>query len=446
MADNVGNLGFGRGASGTDALRRQGTEGGPLGPNKLWLPVWSGEVLAAYDSYRIFEPLVTSKTIPSGRVMEFPITGTVDLKAAWGAGEELIGNTTAYGSDTIAVRLDNRPIAAHFEVDNIDMMISMWEYRSELARQAGLALANARDKQILATLVRAACEDSSFTSAVNGTNVPGKIDGQLYNSTTFSHLGNTASSAANRTDAALLLLQKIEEFHVFLQESDIIAEGTYCAVTPQAFADIRALGVARDNSALVGGAGRPLFGGVAEAGGLGTGLEDGMNALADTLEYMGCTIVKSNHLKTLFSNNINTLDGVQKGQAAGGSAYSSDGLPDGSAQAGIAAIGDDKYSAAYARVGCKAILWKPECVASLSLQGMKVDTVEDVRRNTNFTVASMMAGTGVIRPECAALVYDNADLTARGNASSTASLMGNAGLDIIPEYVSTTGTSNYPFS
>jgi hypothetical protein len=225
-----------------------------------------------------------------------------------------------------------------------------------------------------------------------------------------------------------------------------MAEGTYCAVTPQAFADIRALGVARDNSALVGGAGRPLFGGVAEAGGLGTGLEDGMNALADTLEYMGCTIVKSNHLKTLFSNNINTLDGVQKGQAAGGSAYSSDGLPDGSAQAGIAAIGDDKYSAAYARVGCKAILWKPECVASLSLQGMKVDTVEDVRRNTNFTVASMMAGTGVIRPECAALIYDNADLTSRGNASSTASLMGNAGLDLVPEYVSTTGTSNYPFS
>jgi hypothetical protein len=429
-------LGFGR--SDTAASVIAGTTGGPSGANKLWLPVWSGEVLAAYDSYRIFEPLVTSKTIPSGRVMEFPITGTVDLKAAWGAGEELVGNTTAYTSDTIAVRLDNRPIAAHFEVDNIDMMISQWEYRSELARQAGLALANARDKQILATLVRAACEDSSFSS-VTGTNVPSKIDGQLYNSTTFAHLGNTGSSAANRTDAALLLLQKIEEFHVFLQESDIVAEGTYCAVTPQTFADIRALGVARDNSALVGGAGRPMFGGVMEAGGLGTGLEDGYNALSDTLEYMGCTIVKSNHLKTLFSQNIKTIAGVDKGQAAGGGTYTSDGL------AGSAAIGDDKYSAGYARVGAKAILWKPECIASLSLQGMKVDSVEDVRRNTNFTVASMMAGTGVIRPECAALVYNNSALTAR-SAHASSGLMGGDGLDITPEYVSTTGTSNYPFS
>ena len=30
---------------------------------------------------------------------------------------------------------------------------------------------------------------------------------------------------------------------------------------------------------------------------------------------------------------------------------------------------------------------------------MKVDTVQDVRRNTQFTVASMMKGTGIIRPE-----------------------------------------------
>tara|TARA_R110001592_G_scaffold158191_2_gene389310 strand:+ start:29791 stop:31104 length:1314 start_codon:yes stop_codon:yes gene_type:complete len=436
MADNIANLGFGRAASGSDALRRQGTTGGVAGENKLWLPVWSGEVLAAYDSYRVFEPLVTAKTISTGRVMEFPITGTVDLKAAWGAGEELEGSTTAYGSDTIGVRLDNRPIAAHFEVDNIDMMISQWEYRSELARQAGLALANARDKQILATLVRAAAEDATFAStSTAGSKSTGSISGTIFTDTSFASLGNFngSSSAAERTDAALLLLQKIEEFHVFLQENDILAEGTYCAVTPQAFADIRALGVARDNSALLGGAGRPMFGGVADAGGLGNGLEDGYNALADTLNYMGMTIVKSNHLKQLFSSNVNTLDGGQKGQLGSGSNY---------ADGQIAAIGDDKYSAGYKRAGCQAIMWKPESVAALSLQGMKVDTVEDVRRNTNFTVASMMGGSGVIRPECAALCISVAS-TIRGTGSN--GLMANTHLSLAPEFVQTAGASGYPF-
>ena len=45
------------------------------------------------------------------------------------------------------------------------------------------------------------------------------------------------------------------------------------------------------------------------------------------------------------------------------------------------------------------------------MQGLKVDTVDDVRRNTTFTVASMMGGTGVLRPELAAIFCD---LTAPG--------------------------------
>jgi hypothetical protein len=49
-------------------------------------------------------------------------------------------------------------------------------------------------------------------------------------------------------------------------------------------------------------------------------------------------------------------------------------------------------------------MWLPEAVAALKLQGLKVDTVDDVRRNTTFTVASMMGGTGVLRPECAAVI------------------------------------------
>ena len=109
---------------------------------KLWLPIWSGEVLHAYDEYRMFEPLVTNKTIASGRSMEFPITGTVDLKPAWGAGEYLHGDENSKAGN-FAVTLDNRPMAAHFELDNVDLMITQWEYRQELARQAGLTLANA---------------------------------------------------------------------------------------------------------------------------------------------------------------------------------------------------------------------------------------------------------------------------------------------------------------
>ena len=95
---------------------------------KLWLPIWSGEVLHAYDEYKSFEPMVTAKTISSGREMEFPITGTVKLQPAWAAGAELVGGENAKAGN-FAVSLDARPMAAHFELDNVDLMITQWEYR-----------------------------------------------------------------------------------------------------------------------------------------------------------------------------------------------------------------------------------------------------------------------------------------------------------------------------
>ena len=350
----------------------QATTGGAAGTNKLWLPIWSGEVMTAYDQYRAFSSATESRTIASGRVAEFPIMGTVALKPAWGAGEELVGNTNDHTSKTIAVQLDARPIATHFELDNIDLMISQWEYRSELARQAGQTLANARDLQVGAYLVRAAAEgvltdDPRLVGATGWRN--SLADSPLYADAAFATLGT------GDADAALLLLSKMEDFMVHLQEIDADTTSVFCAVDPRTFHDIRALGVARESADLVGGSGRPFFGGVADAGGLGAGLRDGMANLQDRLEYMGVTIIKTNHMPTFDASAANV-------------------------------IGEARYNLAFATAGVKAVIWQPKAVAQLQSTGLKVDTVDDIRRNTVFTVASMMGGTGVLRPECASVVCD----------------------------------------
>ena len=46
----------------------------------LWIPTWSGEVLHAYDQFNMFEGMVDSRTITSGTTVEFPVTGTIELK------------------------------------------------------------------------------------------------------------------------------------------------------------------------------------------------------------------------------------------------------------------------------------------------------------------------------------------------------------------------------
>ena len=175
------------------------------------------------------------------------------------------------------------------------------------------------------------------------------------------------------------------------------------STTPRTFHDIRALGVARDSSGL---GTQPMFGGVAEQGGLGAGLAQGMNGLGDTLDYMGCRIVKSNHL-------IN-FDAGAAGNEIGEARYNIDG------------------SSSAADV--KALLFQSGGVASLAKTGLKVDTVDDIRRNTTFTVASMLSGTGVLRPELCSVVYGKTGVADRG-AFADALEMTNGGSSTIEEFV-----------
>ena len=368
---------------------------------KLWLPIWSGEVLHAYDEYKSFEPMVTAKTISSGRVMEFPITGTVALKPTWGAGEYLVGGEDA-ASTQFSVELDKRPMAAHFELDNVDLMITQWEYRQELARQAGQTLANARDKQI-ATFITGAATVGRLEDS--GNNVVDPRPGLVFPAPA------TLSVRADSAETALELLEAIEDFTVDCQENSVPVGQVYCAVTPRMFQQIRRLGVAESQGDAVNM--QPMFGGVAAAGGLGAGFQQGLNALSDSLRYMGVTIVKSNHLPNADYSSA----------SIGEARYNIDGSE--------AADTDP----ATAGAGVRALIWMPECVASLRKTGLVVDTEDDIRRNSTFTVASMMSGTGILKPELAKVVVNaqssgNADIVWGDAAGPTrAEILAKTGKD-----------------
>ena len=256
--------------------------------------------MRAYDQYRMFEGMVESRTIASGRVAEFPITGTMALKPAWGAGEELVGNATT-ASKTIGVQLDARPIATHFEVDNIDLMITQWEYRSELARQAGQTMANARDLQVGAFIARAGLETLvdedprlfvAGNAAAGGTGWRNTLkDGPIYGtnfSAALANLGTSTDPTERLTRARAPLRWR--------------TSATCGRSTPRPRASTALSPRSSRTSVpwvwLVTPATSPVvnryfFGGVADAGGLGAGLRQGMNGLGDRLGYMGVTIVKT---------------------------------------------------------------------------------------------------------------------------------------------------------
>lgn len=346
--------------------------------NSLWLPMWAAEVIHAYDEYQIFESKVDTRTIVSGTSLEFPMTGTIELKEAWAAGEELSGGGSRTNKFTI--KLDERPIAAHFELDNVDLMIEQFEYRSELARQTGQTLANARDRQLAALIAKGAATASRRPVAGTAIGLDATYDGNEYSDAAFDPIQKYAAVApttAQRAAAALKLLEVIDDHLVYAQEANIPEGGWYLCVDPRTFQDIRKLGVA-DSVADVG-IKQPFFAGIAEQGGLGMNLAQ-HGGIKEMLTYMGVTICKSNHLPKDVYNVIGT------------------------AVAGRASDGeyDSNYAGDYE--GIIGLLWKREGVASLKKQGLKVNTVEDVRRNTQFTVASMFNGGGVLSPELCATI------------------------------------------
>lgn len=392
MAFSGSNIGVGDLAPTRSAVGDQ-TSGGAAGLNKLWLPLWSGEVINAYDQFNMFENLITTKSLSGGVSYEFPITGTVGLNPSWGAGVELGGDTTDNKTTTIKVVLDNRPMAAHFETDNVDMLISQWDYRSELARQAGLTLASTRDRQILMALVAAGAVPAI------GANDPRGLAAAAFHAPSQIKIGSTpAGLPAAATDTeGLLILQAIEDYLVVCQENDVAIGNVYCAVPPKVFQVIRALGIPRtptvnSNSAYVN---YPLFGASSEAGGLGAPLAQGMNMMTDSLDYMGVKIVKTNH--------IPKVD-----------------------QVGTSAIGGLKYQLNCSGFGIYGIIFQSEAIAGLSLMGMKVDTVQDVRRNTQFTVGSMLKGTGILKPEMVKLITAGAtDGTTANGRDDIAAFLGS---------------------
>ena len=80
--------------------------------------------------------------------------------------------------------------------------------------------------------------------------------------------------------------------------------------------------------------------------------------------------------------------------------------------------------------------------------GMKVDTVQDVRRNTQFTVASMMKGTGILKPEMVKVLVSGAVTATRANLSlhlNSNSISGTAISNLTngfaAEYVATSGSN-----
>lgn len=131
----------------------------------LFLKVFGGEVLTAFEEANKVMDKHTVRTISAGKSASFPATWKVTA-GYHTAGSEIVGQTSNVNERVITI--DDLLLASVF-LANIDEAKNHYDVRSIYSKEAGRALANQWDKNVLQTGVNAARASATVTGGNGGT-------------------------------------------------------------------------------------------------------------------------------------------------------------------------------------------------------------------------------------------------------------------------------------
>lgn len=144
---------------------RIGQVNGAGATDALFLKVYGGEVLTAFETLNVMESLQMIRNISAGKSAQFPATWKVNASYHT-AGAEIVGQTSNVNERVISI--DDLLIADVF-IPVIDEAKNHYEYRSEYSTQAGRALARKFDTNSQQVGVLAARASATVTGGNGGT-------------------------------------------------------------------------------------------------------------------------------------------------------------------------------------------------------------------------------------------------------------------------------------
>jgi hypothetical protein len=177
----------------------------------LFLKVFSGEVMTAFEETNVMADKHNVKTISSGKSAQFPILGKIDAEYHV-PGTELNGLEVPAAEMTITI---DDLLISHAFIANIDEAMNHYETRSEYSTQMGRALARTYDKHTLQLAILAARAAAPINGELGGGSI---TNAALLSDTTGDTLVKAIYAAAQR-----------------FAENDVPEGDRYFAVSPAAF-------------------------------------------------------------------------------------------------------------------------------------------------------------------------------------------------------------------
>jgi len=338
----------------------------------LFLKLYAGEVLTAFEEKKVLMDKVRTRTISKGKSASFPMTGRATAEYLT-PGNEITGGNIRAGERIVTI--DDLLISSQF-IANIDEAINHYDVRSIYSKEAGIALANEADRNVARMLVKAAL-------STNATRAAGLIqDYKAFTEEDFTDNVNIGTAGADATDPAKIA-KAIFDARKEMEVKNVPTDGAIVALAPDQYYSL--LDVS-DGSKLVymnrdfGGAGA-IAGGVVP-------------------QIAGMPVIMSNHanvsnlyasLVTADPNEGKTSDNQPLANTAGSGRTTQYDLPtanvDGADMVALAA----KF---------RGFVFTPDAVATVKLLDLGMESEYQINRQGTLMVAKYAMGHNVLRPAC----------------------------------------------
>lgn len=318
----------------------------------LFLEVFGGEVLTAFEMAVKFRDKVRHRTLTEGVSARFPAV----YKAAGSyhtPGAEILGQNIPHTE--IVLSVDDLLIADSF-VAQIDELRNHYDVRGPYAAELGRALALVYDRMVSMTLIKAARGGELFT----GDGAGGSVQ--------ESDIDAAADFATSGADLWAAMGRSVQ----ILDEKDVPVDDTtvYGAVLPAQWYLMAqdTMNIDRD------------FGGQGSVQ---------KNVLTNAF---GVSVMKSNAL--LFGRDVTIYDGTTNPDGLVGKPND--------VKYGLPAGFPTKYQADLSGTARPyGIVWTEAAAAMLDVLGVQLEAEWDIRRQGTLMVAKMAAGGGALRNKCA---------------------------------------------
>jgi len=338
----------------------------------LFLKLYAGEVLTAFEEKKVLMDKVRTRTISKGKSASFPMTGRATAEYLT-PGNEITGGNIRAGERIVTI--DDLLISSQF-IANIDEAINHYDVRSIYSKEAGIALANEADRNVARMLVKAAL-------STNATRAAGLIqDYKAFSEEDFTNNVTIGTAAADALDPAKLA-KAIFDARKEMEVKNVPTEGAVVVLAPDQY---YALLDVSDGNKLVymnrdfGGAGA-IAGGVVP-------------------QIAGMPVIMSNHanvsnlyasLVTANANEGKTSDNQPLANTAGSGRTTHYDLPtanvDGADMVALAA----KF---------RGFVFTPDAVATVKLLDLGMESEYQINRQGTLMVAKYAMGHNVLRPAC----------------------------------------------